>query len=280
MITGDFVHGLHLMVGLSTDTKPDTTSENTFYLEEDTGDVYYFSEGEWSEAGAAVAGIVAALLNKGTLPAVTAADNGKVLGVDDGVWTPVEGGGGSDPRFEVTFGINSPSTPVCNKTFAQISTAISGGKLICPKFEDSDGFLAHADMLEIQCWFVSEVNGVPTWMIFSIDDTNTVTLVDRPIGNSLDPATVTITGTTPTITAQNNTNYACGELSTLTINDSTKNISFSVDFTSGSTATVLTVPSGYKAPGGDLTPEANQDYELSVRNGRAVLTPFEAVSAS
>lgn len=87
MITGDFVNGLHLMVGLSTDTKPDTTSENTFFLAEDTGDVYYFAEGEWSEAGADVAGVVAALLNKGELPAVTATDNGKVLGVENGAYT-------------------------------------------------------------------------------------------------------------------------------------------------------------------------------------------------
>ena len=93
-ITGDFVNGLHLMVGLSTDTKPDTTSENTFFLCEDTGDVYYFSEGEWAEADAAVAGIVAALLNKSALPAVTATDNGKVLKVVDGVWAPGTGGGG------------------------------------------------------------------------------------------------------------------------------------------------------------------------------------------
>lgn len=98
MITGDFVNGLHLMVGLSTDTKPDTTSENTFFLEEDSGDVYYFSEGQWAEADSAVAGIVAALLNKGALPAVTSTDNGKVLGVENGVWTPVEGGGGADPE--------------------------------------------------------------------------------------------------------------------------------------------------------------------------------------
>lgn len=93
-ITGDFVNGIHLMVGLSTDNKPETTAENTFFLEEDSGDVYYFSEGQWAEADSAVAGIVAALLNKGALPAVSADDNGKVLGVENGVWTPVEGGGG------------------------------------------------------------------------------------------------------------------------------------------------------------------------------------------
>jgi hypothetical protein len=62
MITGDFVNGLHLMVGLSTDTKPDTTSENTFFLEEDTGDVYYFSEGEWSKATSSVGKFISNLL--------------------------------------------------------------------------------------------------------------------------------------------------------------------------------------------------------------------------
>ena len=67
-------------------------------------------------------------------------------------------------------------------------------------------------------------------------------------------------------------------MTAITIMDSAQNISFTVDFTSGSTATVLTVPSGYKAPGGDLTPEASKTYELNVRNGKAVLTAFEAVS--
>lgn len=103
MITGDFVNGIHLMVGLSTDTKPDTTSENTFFLEEDTGKIYYYSEGEWAEAGADVAGIVAALLNKGALPAVTAADNGKLLGVTNGAWGLVSDGTGGLVPVPTTY---------------------------------------------------------------------------------------------------------------------------------------------------------------------------------
>ena len=96
----------------------------------------------------------------------------------------------------------------------------------------------------------------------------------------LAPTQEAVTGTAPTITAADNTIYSCGEVSSLTISDSAQNISFVVEFTSGSTATTLTVPSGYKAPGGDLTPEASKTYELNVRNGKAVLTAFEAVNAS
>lgn len=62
MITGDFVNGLHLMVGLSTDTKPESTSENTFFLEGDSGDVYLYSNGEWIEAGEGAAAFIATIL--------------------------------------------------------------------------------------------------------------------------------------------------------------------------------------------------------------------------
>ena len=79
MITGDFVNGIHLMVGLSTDSKPTTTSENTFFLEENTGDVYYFSAGEWNEAGPNAAQFVAALLGINT----TAEKSGILWSVTD-----------------------------------------------------------------------------------------------------------------------------------------------------------------------------------------------------
>lgn len=87
------------------------------------------------------------------------------------------------------------------------------------------------------------------------------------------------TGTTASITAEDNSIYTYGELTSLTITDSAQNISFTVVFTSGATPTTLTVPTGYKAPGGDLTPQANKTYELNVCNGRAVLGEFEAVSS-
>ena len=102
MITGDFVNGLHLMVGTTSDldanSKPNvaTTSENTFFLVEDSGTVFYYSGGEWAQAGDDVAMIIASILGGGSeLPVVDASDNGKVLGVSNGAWAVVSGGGGS-----------------------------------------------------------------------------------------------------------------------------------------------------------------------------------------
>lgn len=57
----------------------------------------------------------------------------------------------------------------------------------------------------------------------------------------------TISGTTPTIAAQANTKYLCGEVATLTFTPPSTGTS-SVRFTSGTTATVLTVPSTVKFP--------------------------------
>ena len=221
MITGDFVNGLHLMVGLSTDNKPETTSENTFFLEENTGKIYYFSAGEWAEAGPDVAQFIAALLGGGSsLPAVDSGDAGKVLTVsNEGKWEPEEAGAAS-------------------VTAEAVASAIG-------------------DMSALQ------IGGV-------VSDLNAVT----------SPVVQSVTGTEASITAEDNHVYSCGEITSLTITDSAQNISFKVDFTSGSTATVINTPSGYKAPGGDLTAEANKEYELDVRNGKAVLTAFEAVSAS
>ena len=220
-ITGDFVNGLHLMVGLSTDNKPETTSENTFFLEENTGKIYYFSAGEWAEAGAGVAQIIAALLGGGSsLPVVDSGDAGKVLTVsNEGKWEPEEAGAASVTAAAVANAIGDMSAE-------QVADVI----------------------------FDLSVQAIPTIS--------------------------TVSGATPEITAANNTIYSCGEITSLTITDSAQNISFKVDFTSGSTATVINTPSGYKAPGGDLTAEANKEYELDVRNGKAVLTAFEAVSAS
>lgn len=36
---------------LSTDTKPSDAEENALLLEVDTGDFYYFSDGEWAKVG-------------------------------------------------------------------------------------------------------------------------------------------------------------------------------------------------------------------------------------
>lgn len=82
------------------------------------------------------------------------------------------------------------------------------------------------------------------------------------------PEPVTVSGSTPSITAQANTRYICGTVTTLTFTPSATGIC-DVRFTSGSTATVLTVPSTVLWPDWfDQTAlEANTRYEINIMDG-------------
>ena len=88
-------------------------------------------------------------------------------------------------------------------------------------------------------------------------------------------APVEVTGTTPTITAKSGIQYICGEVATLDITLPDSGI-VDVVFTSGATATVLTVtpPTGQTvrwANGFDATAlEANTVYEINILNGLGV----------
>lgn len=124
----------------SMDTKPSVTGliNGSMLTETDTGKVYMVDEdaGEWVEqfslqdmGGGGGSG----------LPPVTSADNGKVLGVEDGEWEPVEQSGGN--VFTVTFtetGSSGSYSYSADKTFNEISTAASEGK-------DIEVFLILAD---------------------------------------------------------------------------------------------------------------------------------------
>ena len=79
---------------------------------------------------------------------------------------------------------------------------------------------------------------------------------------------VIVTGSTPTITAEANTRYLCGEVSTISFTPSDSGIS-DVIFTSGTTAAVLTIPETVKFPAGvDLTSlETSTIYEINVLDG-------------
>jgi len=83
---------------------------------------------------------------------------------------------------------------------------------------------------------------------------------------------VTVTGTTPTITALSGIQYVCGEVATLDITLPASGI-VDVVFESGSTPTVLTItpPTGVTAvkwaDGWDEVCEANTTYELNIMDG-------------
>lgn len=79
---------------------------------------------------------------------------------------------------------------------------------------------------------------------------------------------ITISGTAPTITAEENARYICGEVVSLNFTPSTNGIC-DVRFTSGSTVITLTIPSTVKFPNWfDPTKlETNTVYEINVLDG-------------
>lgn len=80
--------------------------------------------------------------------------------------------------------------------------------------------------------------------------------------------TVDISGTDPVITAVENTRYVCGEVISLNFTPPASGISI-VRFTSGSTVTVLTIPSTVKFPEwfDPTSLETNTIYEICVTDG-------------
>lgn len=87
----------------------------------------------------------------------------------------------------------------------------------------------------------------------------------------LSGGSVSVSGTTPTIVAKSGIRYVCGEVATLDFTPPSSGIC-DVVFTSGATATVLTVPSTIKwANGFDPTAlEANTTYEINIMDGLGV----------
>lgn len=94
------------------------------------------------------------------------------------------------------------------------------------------------------------------------------TLAYMDMSGSATPADeVTVSGANPVIKAGKNTYYVCGELQKLSFTPNAKGIC-AVRFTSGTTATVLTVPNTVKFPDWfDGTVETNRVYEISILDG-------------
>ena len=77
---------------------------------------------------------------------------------------------------------------------------------------------------------------------------------------------VTVSGTTPVITAVSGVRYVCGEVATLDFTPCATGVC-DVVFTSGSTPTIVTLPNTVKFPDGAFTAEANKTYEINVLDG-------------
>lgn len=98
---------------------------------------------------------------------------------------------------------------------------------------------------------------------------------------------VNVSGATPTITPAANTIYKCGELTSLTISNPPATGAYSIEFTSGSTATAVIIPpkpamrwqtDDNEPPQG--FPAANTRYEINVKNTYVVLAEWPVPEVS
>lgn len=93
--------------------------------------------------------------------------------------------------------------------------------------------------------------------------TNTLSAYGTEISGKEDsPTTVTVSGSTPTITPAPNTNYKCGTLDSLTVSNPPATGKYSIIFFSGATATTTVGIENFVA-------EANKRYKITVEDNYA-----------
>lgn len=88
----------------------------------------------------------------------------------------------------------------------------------------------------------------------------------------------TVSGTSVNLDPEIGCCYVCGELTALTVDSSPGTGGWSVRFTSGSTATVLTMPNTVVMPDG-FDVEANTVYEINVLDNYALVASWPVASS-
>lgn len=218
---------------------------------------------------------------------IVSADGGEYIWVTsetypDGYWEKLgsEASGGAE-LFIVTFTYDSTFLRWnSDKTYVEIAAAEDAGKILvfCV-----DGFLGLAQYVEEsgEQMYKSVILTSARKMYAVWTAANGfvgIVVSDYKLAKALN--IVQVSGTTPTIDVQDNTRYRCGELTSLTVTNSsaTANLAeYSIEFTSGSTPTTTTFPSNILGLE-NFAAEANTIYEINVAYNRAVVGSW-AVSA-
>ena len=135
----------------------------------------------------------------------------------------------------------------------------------------------YADLLLVEnpqigdVWFVDADSANYVWIEDEANPNGFWDEFGQPIDLSsyaLKPIVTTVSGSTPTIAAEDKHIYECSECSSLTVSSFPASGWFEIDFESGSTATVLFLPNDLddRMPRG-FTVETNTHYEINVKNG-------------
>lgn len=160
---------------------------------------------------------------------------------------------------------------VSNKTYAQIYAAFSDGQPIDVSIDNMYGWFGSvANNTAIFYAVDKNYTGYPLLYIFEVT-ASSITSSSKVLGDGLAPIVVTDSSASPSnLAAAANTiyKYTAAALTSLTVSSFPGNGDFSIQFNSGSTATVLTLPQTLddRMPPG-FTVATNTRYEIAVSDG-------------
>ena len=278
--------------------------ENLYFVKADTGAVYDLIE--YSSNQFSIYHVNRNTTNATSIHIITVPSSG-TIGSNTYPFPSGGGEGGLFIITGTLAGTSGNYYYTLNKTAAQIGTAMGDGLLPCVVIDADTGGSSNTDLHyyilseyqddgeDIYITFSKVVGSYSNRYVYvlsyvesehkayasSDSVTNTVkyssqSLTDPQkaqartnIGASAETVRETVSGATATIDAEVDTLYLCGTMTALTIDTFPPTGIFSVVFTSGSTATTLTVPNTLIMPDG-FTVEANKRYEINVLDGYVV----------
>lgn len=166
-------------------------------------------------------------------------------------------------RTNSSFGVTATSTGNLRISAAasnHVKAGVDSYKPIVPVRQHESVFYGLTKAAGVD--MASSSNAVGTYT----DEAKTAIKQMLGVVDSYDSLVVNVTGTDPVITAQPSYRYNCGEVASLTI---TPPSSGTIDFifTSGTTPTVLDLPSTVKMPSWWIGVEANTTYEMCITDG-------------
>lgn len=192
----------------------------------------------------------------------------------------IEEGGSGLERFIVAF------TPTLNgytadKTFAEVAEAVDAGKYVEGQIQTPDDQIQYAPLVTMNDGNAAEFrlatyDDIDVYLsVIFLGDNDAVTVDElRLVKENI----VQVGGDTPVIAAEANHMYKCGTVTSLSFSAYPSIGSWSVRFTSGSTATTLTMPVNVIMPDG-FEVEANMTYEINVLDNYALVASWPVASS-
>lgn len=173
-------------------------------------------------------------------------------------------------QSKLVVNINGQGIGTADKSFTEIYDAYISGKIITAVY-DIDNFILteiDSDYAIFCCNDVGPDSNTLDCTRFRVDDTDNWTYVNCTFYK--EPVKTTISSQTAQISAADNHAYDCGTLTSLEITSFPVSGSFTITWTSGSTATTLTIPQTLHMPDG-FQVEANMRYEMNVSDCYALI---------